>query len=365
MFVSFSQTQRLFRLIFLVLLTLPLTGRASTVNLQTSLGTVSIELFDTATPLTVANFLSYVNSGAYNNSFFHRTVPGFILQGGGYTWDSATSAAKTIPSKGAVINEFSASRSNVRGTIAMAKLGGDPNSATTQWFINLADNAANLDTQNGGFTVFGQVIGGMAVVDAISVLPTVNAGGAFTNLPVLNTPPAGVVTQQQLVMIGSASVPPPVVEFYNTGLDNYFITADASEAAAIDKGSAGPGWSRTGNTIKTGGSTPVCRFYGSLSPGPNSHFYTVDANECAGLKQLQASTPATQQRWNFESLDFVSTPASSGTCPSGTVPVYRAYNNGSARNVDSNHRITSSLTAIQEVVARGWKNEGVVMCAPQ
>ena len=155
-----------------------------------------------------------------------------------------------------------------------------------------------------------------------------------------------------------------VVEFYNTNLDNYFITADAGEAVAIDNGSAGLGWSRTGNSFNSGGTTSVCRFYGSQSPGPNSHFYTLAGSECDGLKQLQASTPATQKRWNFESLDFVSTPASNGTCPSGTTPVYRAYNNGFSRGVDSNHRITSSQTAIQEVVSRGWSNEGVVMCAP-
>ena len=159
-----------------------------------------------------------------------------------------------------------------------------------------------------------------------------------------------------------------VIEFYNTNLDNYFITADANEAAAIDNGSAGPGWIRTGYTFESGGSTSVCRFYGSQSPGPNSHFYTVDSAECQGLKAQQIPTgdprKLTEKSWNFESLDFVSTPPSNGTCPSGTVPVYRAYNNGFARGVDSNHRITSSLTAIQEVVARGWNNEGVVMCAP-
>jgi hypothetical protein len=155
-----------------------------------------------------------------------------------------------------------------------------------------------------------------------------------------------------------------VVEFYNTNLDHYFITADSSEAAAIDNGSAGLGWSRTGNTFNSGGDTAVCRFYGSQSPGPNSHFYTLAGAECDGLKQLQASTPATQKRWNFESLDFMSTPASNGICPSGTMPVYRAYNNGFTRGVDSNHRISSNTAAIQEVVNRGWVNEGVVMCAP-
>ena len=75
--------------------------------------------------------------------------------------------------------------SNIRGTIAMAKLGGDPNSATSQWFINLADNSANLDTQNGGFTVFGHVTGnGMSVADAIAMLNRVNVGSPFDALPV-------------------------------------------------------------------------------------------------------------------------------------------------------------------------------------
>ena len=157
---------------------------------------------------------------------------------------------------------------------------------------------------------------------------------------------------------------PQVVEFYNSVLDTYFITADASEASAIDGGSAGLGWSRTGNSFKSGGNAPVCRFYGSMSPGPNSHFYTVDAGECAYLRQLQASTPDNQQRWNFESIDFVSTAPTNSTCPGGTTSVYRAYNNGSNRGIDSNHRITTNLTAIQQVVARGWTNEGVVMCAP-
>ncbi|MEQ1836094.1 MAG: hypothetical protein ABL862_06585 [Candidatus Nitrotoga sp.] len=156
----------------------------------------------------------------------------------------------------------------------------------------------------------------------------------------------------------------PVVEFYNTNLDHYFITADANEAAGIDGGSAGPGWIRTGNSLKSGGSTSVCRFYGSQIPGPNSHFYTASASECEGLKQLQTNTLATQKRWNFESLDFVSTPPTDGICPSETVPVYRAYNNGFARGVDSNHRISSATAAIQEVVARGWIDEGIVMCAP-
>ena len=155
-----------------------------------------------------------------------------------------------------------------------------------------------------------------------------------------------------------------VIEFHNANLDNYFITADLVEAAAIDGGAAGPGWSRTGFNFSAGGPTPVCRFYGSITPGPNSHFYTALPDECAALKQLQASTPATEKRWNFESLDFVTTVPAGGACPAGTIPVYRAYNGGFARGIDSNHRITTSQVALQQVVNRGWSNEGVVMCAP-
>ena len=116
---------------------------------------------------------------------------------------------------------------------------------------------------------------------------------------------------------------------------------------------------------RTGLTSPVCRFYGSQAPGPNSHFYTIDAGECQALKNLQVSTPATQKRWNFENNDFLSTPATSGSCPAGTIAIWRAYNNGFAQGIDSNHRITSDHAGILQTIASGWKDEGVVMCAPQ
>jgi hypothetical protein len=165
-----------------------------------------------------------------------------------------------------------------------------------------------------------------------------------------------------LVFVVPGAVSAAVVEFYNVNLDHYFITADSAEAANIDGGLEGFGWIRTGYSFIPGGTGPVCRFYGSQTPGPNSHFYTIDPAECASLKQLQATTPATQKRWNFESLDFWASPPTNGACPAGTVPAYRAYNNGQARGIDSNHRIINDLAAIQQVVARGWINEGVVMC---
>ena len=169
--------------ILVLLLALPQTATATIVEVVTDLGTVEINLYDNATPATVTNFLNYVNSGAYTDSIFHRSVPGFVIQGGGFITDINAQVGE-IMTNPAVTNE--PVYSNVRGTIAMAKLGGDPNSATSQWFINLANNAANLDDQNGGFTVFGEVTAGMDVVDTIAGLPRYDFGSAFSNLPLQN-----------------------------------------------------------------------------------------------------------------------------------------------------------------------------------
>ena len=171
---------------------------ATNVIMQTPFGEVEIELFDEETPETVANFLNYVNDGAYANSFIHRSVPGFVEQGGGFTF--VDGAAVRIPANSPVINEPGIS--NLRGTIAMAKLGGDPNSATSQWFFNLKDNSANLDNSNGGFTVFGQVIGnGMDIIDQIAALQVWNAGGSLGELPLIDYPGSGAITEDHLVMI--------------------------------------------------------------------------------------------------------------------------------------------------------------------
>ena len=176
----------------------------------TNQGTIDIELYDDQAPKTVANFLRYAGRGDYStNGFFHRSVPGFVLQGGGYTYVDFYGQPYYIhiPEDPPVQNEFSPSRSNVRGTIAMAKLSGNPDSATSEWFFNLADNSANLDAQNGGFTVFGRVLDpGMNVVDAIANLPVWNASGtnpAFTNIPLVNYDPnAGIGMQpSNLVMV--------------------------------------------------------------------------------------------------------------------------------------------------------------------
>jgi peptidyl-prolyl cis-trans isomerase A (cyclophilin A) len=146
-----------------------------------------VRLFPEDAPQTVANCLKYVNDGDYTTTFIHRSAAGFVVQGGGFSFVTGVGLAE-VPKDPPVVNEFK--RSNLRYTLAMAKSEGNPNSATSEWFINLADNSANLDNQNGGFTVFAEVVTGFSVVDAIARQPTFNLtnvlGGAFNTVPLLD-----------------------------------------------------------------------------------------------------------------------------------------------------------------------------------
>ncbi|HCV01105.1 peptidylprolyl isomerase [Pseudoalteromonas sp. SSMSWG5] len=141
-------------------------ANSTIIEMQTNQGTITVNLFDQHTPITVENFLNYVEEGTYNSSVIHRSVENFVLQGGGFKFDSDF---KAIETNDAIKNE--PKLSNVKGTIAMAKQGGNANSATSQWFFNLKDNSANLDLQNGGFTVFGQITAeSQMVLDKITEL---------------------------------------------------------------------------------------------------------------------------------------------------------------------------------------------------
>lgn len=141
------------------------TKTTTKVVLETNIGNIVIEMMDKNAPMTVKNFVQYVNDGFYNGVIFHRVIPGFMIQTGGF--DEKMTRKQT---RRPVINEFDLS--NVRGTVAMAKMGGNPNSATSQFFINLKNNGPNLDNQNGGFTVFGKVVEGMGIVDKIAMVKT-------------------------------------------------------------------------------------------------------------------------------------------------------------------------------------------------
>jgi len=218
-----------------------------TTNSAAPNGRFFVELFDASgpvrtTPLTAANFLRYVDNGLYANTILHRTVPGFITQGGGFSQPSTAGRGPTaIPAYAAVANEFG--NHNLRGTIAMAKLGGDADSATNQWFVNLADNTTNLDFQNGGFTAFGRVLGaGMSVVDSLAAIPTFDmanlyANGALTDLPLRrdpSAPPASVseVSPNQFATISSISRAGELV-YSVTSSDPTLMTAAVENGTSV------------------------------------------------------------------------------------------------------------------------------------
>lgn len=150
------------------MLLLATNASATIVEFTTSQGNFQVNLYDQSTPITVENFLNYVNSDRYDGTVIHRVATDFVVQGGGFEFNNALPLEQITLDK-SIKNE--PKWSNIRGTIAMAKLGNQPDSATSQWFFNLADNSTNLDLQNAGFTVFGQVIGdGMQVIDKIAAL---------------------------------------------------------------------------------------------------------------------------------------------------------------------------------------------------
>ena len=239
------------------------------------------ELFDAAgpgrtrtTPATAANFLAYVDGGRYTNSIMHRSVPGFVVQGGGFT-DKSLAAA--IPQFPAVVNE--PGNTNVRGTIAMAKLGGDPNSATNQYFFNLANNSANLDAQNGGFTAFARVLGtGMTVVDAMAALPRFNFGSPFDEIPATGATTQAAVTRANLVTMSGVNRASELV-----------FTASSSNTA-VATASVGPNGNLTVDYADAGSGTTT------VTVRAASAFDPTDFVERQFTVTLNAATPTSNPR---------------------------------------------------------------------
>jgi cyclophilin family peptidyl-prolyl cis-trans isomerase len=149
---------------------------------STSAGVMNVRLFRDTTPITFSNFRTYMDAANYDNIFFTRSIADFIIQGGSLQVNSSNQVVEG-PVRSPIQNEFNVS--NTRGTIAMAKQANNPNSATNQFFFNLADNSANLDNQNGGFTVFAQVTNssGLAVMDSIAAKQTKDLSGEIGPFP--------------------------------------------------------------------------------------------------------------------------------------------------------------------------------------
>jgi peptidyl-prolyl cis-trans isomerase A (cyclophilin A) len=154
-------------------------AKSDTVVVTTTMGSITIVLFEKEAPISARNFLSYIDSGYFNGLIFHRVIPGFMIQGGGML----KNLAKRPPMLPPIKNEADNGLKNARGTLAMARTA-DPNSATSQFFINLVDNAAlDFNPRNPGYAVFGKVVEGMDVVDKIADVKTTTVG-QYQNVPV-------------------------------------------------------------------------------------------------------------------------------------------------------------------------------------
>jgi peptidyl-prolyl cis-trans isomerase B (cyclophilin B) len=165
------------------------------VLIETSKGNITLELFPAKAPQSVGNFLNYVKTGFYDGLVFHRVIPNFMIQGGGMTADM-----EEKPKNAPIQNEADNGLKNLRGTLAMARTG-EPHSASSQFFINVADNAflnhRGKSFEGWGYAVFGQVVDGMDVVDAIAAVPRGNRG------------PFGDVPIEPVVMLHVSVLPAP------------------------------------------------------------------------------------------------------------------------------------------------------------
>ena len=146
----------------------PAQEKVSFVRLMTSMGPILIELDETNAPISAANFAEYAKSGFYDGTCFHRIVPGFVVQGGGFTTDMVQKETRA-----GIRNEWQNGLKNRRGTLSMARQSNRPESGTSQFFINLVDNAMlDIPRDGAGYAVFGKVVEGMDVVDAMAKVPT-------------------------------------------------------------------------------------------------------------------------------------------------------------------------------------------------
>jgi peptidyl-prolyl cis-trans isomerase A (cyclophilin A) len=214
-------------LLLIVIISFTFAAQAQIVRMETVLGNIDIELNPDVAPNTVANFLNYVNDGDYDNSFFHRSITNFIVQGGSF--NLINDVFGEVPLDGPVTNEFNLL--NKRGTIAMAKLDSQPDSATSGWFFNTTDNP-DLDTQNGGFTVFGTVVNGMDVVDNIGAQQLWNAGGPLASIPLIDFPNNGETINDYLVLVSRVFVLDGSLNF-NAGLGGAWFNADTSGSGIL------------------------------------------------------------------------------------------------------------------------------------
>jgi len=304
------------------------------VNATAPYDKVYVELFDQAgdnrlrtTPATVTNFLSYVDAGSYQNTFIHRSVPGFVVQGGGFTVTNGQPGIVIgdVTQRNPVVNEpkpaNTSAANNVRGTIAMAKLGSDPNSATNQWFFNLSDNSANLDAQNGGFTVFGRVLGGgMAAVDEMAKVPRFGYDSPFDTLPLRNVP-------------GAISSTNP--RFTNAAVETSTLTADQFVKF--------PQIARSGELVYTATSSNPAALAASITPQGKLQLI-ANTSAAAGVTTITVRACSV-----FDASDFVEDSFTVDT----TQPVLQVVTGPSPGTYASGQKLSFAVTFSEPIAVTG------------
>ena len=388
-----------------------LAGTPFTVNLNSAFGTAAIDdqvvrftsqfaysdgtplvldmaLFSSRTPVTRTNFLNYVSSGRYVNSVIHRSVSNFVIQGGGFLWNG--SGFDPISTDLPISNEFGVS--NTLGTISMAKVGGNPNSATSQWFVSMGANSANLDSQNGGFTVFGRITKSTFPIAQVfgnsSIFPTYNASGTygadFSALPLL--PP----DYDLILFTGVSLVPLPAGEAGEDPTLTYSVVSSSNPAVATAGIQVGgllgvfPVAGQAGTTVVTVratdsvGNTVDSSFTLTVNP-PDTFTTWVSRNSFSGGQSGASQDPDGDGWSNLQEFAFLGDPATPdptgqmvfsgmvGTAPTKyltlTFPV-RKSTQGLTYIVEGNDGLSGTWTEIWNS-ANGFSGAQVVSAVDQ
>lgn len=391
-----------------------LAGFPLTVNLATAFGMAAIDdqvvrftsqfssggvpimmdmaLFSNRTPLTRQNFLKYVTDGDYTNSFIHRSSPGFVIQGGAS--NIINGSIGSIPTDPPIVNEFGIS--NTLGTISMAKLGGNPNSATSQWFVSLGANTNNLDFQNGGFTVFGRMtrstFGNAQIFGNPSNFPVFNYGGIYNELPLWYQHVFGSLQVSEFILFPSvALVPLPAGEAGESSTLTYTVVSNSNPAlvsASIQPGGSlglSPVAGQSGTTIVTVratdsvGNTVDDSF--SLTVNPTDTYATWASRSLFPSSQSGAGQNPDEDAWkNLQEYAFLGDPAlfspasqavfpgTAGAAPAAryltlTFPV-RKFTQGLSYAVEANDGVSGIWTEIWKS-ADGFSHAQVVTTLDQ
>ncbi len=324
----------------------------SAVRVITNVGTMDFILYNTATPQTVTNFLSYVNATTnnFNGAVFHRSVSGFIVQGGAFKVQSAPNNFTATPTSASPVNEPGIS--NLRGTVAMAKVGTDPNSATDQFFVNLADNSSNLDNQNGGFTAFARVAGnGVSVADTIAGLPTVDTGAnidGVANSGLTSWPLTSASATMDTTKVVSITSDAPVAVL------SYSVTGNTNPTAVTASISGGTNLQISG---PVGGQSNITVTATDLDGNTVSQTFAVAVSEAPLFTSSAPTTPSlANQSYSF-TCSASGYPASTFSVTAGALPTGLSISSGGA--------ITGTPTATGVFTGTITANNGIGTAATQ